>query len=137
MRSCQNASGEDPVFVELKKKYRSVVYKRRLVLPERQVMSSFRQGKPLPVCSQIGKEIGYDDLTSAHITLSGGAMDLTCNGAGNTALDCDGAYACNGGSVTTNDGSENNPGQTGGMGGRPGGMGQGPGDRGQGGPGGK
>lgn len=59
VRSYQTASGEDPVFVELKKKYQSVVYKRRLVLPERQVMASFRQGKPLPVSSQIGREIAY------------------------------------------------------------------------------
>lgn len=59
VRSYQTASGEDPVFVELKKKYQSVVYKRRLVLLERQVMASFRQGNPLPVSSQIGREIAY------------------------------------------------------------------------------
>lgn len=59
IRSYQTASGENPVFVELKKKYQSVVYKRRLVLPERQVMASFRQGNPLPVSSQIGREIAY------------------------------------------------------------------------------
>lgn len=59
VRSYQTASGQDPVFVELKKKYKSVVYKRRLVLPEGQVMASFRQGKPLPVSSQIGREIAY------------------------------------------------------------------------------
>lgn len=47
VRSYQTASGEDPVFVELKKKYQSVVYKRRLVLPERQIMASFRQGNRL------------------------------------------------------------------------------------------
>ena len=38
VRSYQTASGQAPVFVELKKKYKSVVYKRRLVLPEGQVM---------------------------------------------------------------------------------------------------
>ena len=38
VRSYQTASGQDPVFVELKKKYKSVVCKRRLVLPEGQVM---------------------------------------------------------------------------------------------------
>ena len=34
MRSYQPVGPEDPVFVELKKKFQSVVYKRRLVLPE-------------------------------------------------------------------------------------------------------
>ena len=50
---------EDPVFVELKKKYQSVVYKRRLVLPQAQVMDSFAQDTPLPIQSQIGEEIQY------------------------------------------------------------------------------
>lgn len=59
VRSYQPASPSDPVFVELKKKYRSVVYKRRLALPETQVMASFRAGSPLPVQSQIADEIQY------------------------------------------------------------------------------
>jgi len=59
VRSYQPVCQEDPVFVELKKKYRSVVYKRRLVLPQSQVMNSLGCGKPLPVNSQIGKEIRY------------------------------------------------------------------------------
>ena len=46
-------------------------------------------------------------------TISGGTLDLTCNGNGDTAIDCDGSYANNGGEVSTNDGSENNPGQMG------------------------
>lgn len=59
VRSYRQVSPEDPVFVELKKKYDSVVYKRRLVLPEAEVMDSFRSGKPLPDHSQIGREIEY------------------------------------------------------------------------------
>lgn len=59
IRSYQPARPDDPVFVELKKKYQSVVYKRRLTLPEAQVMTSFRKGSPLPVCSQIANEIEY------------------------------------------------------------------------------
>lgn len=68
----------------------------------------------------------------SFITINGGTItivadgdcldsngDLTCNGNGNTALDCSGSYTNNGGSVTTNDGSESNPGGMGG--GRPGG----------------
>lgn len=59
VRSYQAVSPEEPVFVELKKKYKSVVYKRRLALPEAQTMDSFRNGTPLPVHSQIGDEIQY------------------------------------------------------------------------------
>ena len=43
-------------------------------------------------------------------------------GNGNTALDCNGAYTNNGGTVTTNDGSESGMGMGGPMGGQMGGM---------------
>lgn len=59
LRSYRAAGPEDPVFVELKKKYKSVVYKRRLSLPEEQARLSFQEGKPLPVASQIADEIEY------------------------------------------------------------------------------
>lgn len=61
--------------------------------------------------------------SNGDLTVNGGTLDLTCNGNGNTALDCDGTYTNIGGDVTTNDGSEENPGQmTGGKGGtQPGG----------------
>lgn len=59
IRSYKSVQITDPVFVEIKKKYKSVVYKRRLLLPEKTVMESFRTGEPLPVCSQIGDEIQY------------------------------------------------------------------------------
>lgn len=59
--------------------------------------------------------------SNGALTINGGTLDLTCNGSGNTALDCDGTYTNNGGDVTTNDGSEQNPGQMGG--GRGGGTG--------------
>lgn len=62
--------------------------------------------------------------SNGALTINGGTLDLTCNGNGNTAIDCDGTYTNNGGDVTTNDGSENNPGQMGGTPGQ-GGMGQG------------
>ena len=48
------------------------------------------------------------------MTVNGGTLDLTCNGNGDTALDCDGTYTNDGGDITTNDGSEDNPGQMGG-----------------------
>ncbi len=59
IRSYSRATADSKVFVELKKKYQSVVYKRRLVLSERQVMSAFEENLPLPVHSQIGDEIQY------------------------------------------------------------------------------
>ena len=59
VRSYHTAGPEDSVFVELKKKYKSVVYKRRLVLPRDKAMDSFLNGKPFPENSQIGKEIQY------------------------------------------------------------------------------
>lgn len=91
IRSYQRTASEDPVFVELKKKYKSVVYKRRLTLPEAQVISSFEQGLPLPVHSQIANEIEYfrtyyDDLhptvflsyeREAFYSLDGGDFRVT------------------------------------------------------------
>lgn len=59
IRSYHSASPDDPVFIELKKKYKSVVYKRRLTLPESQARDSFHYGLPLPVNSQIADEIEY------------------------------------------------------------------------------
>lgn len=59
IRSYRQVRPNDPVFVELKKKFQSVVYKRRLVLPEEQAMTSFRTGDVLPVQSQIADEIEY------------------------------------------------------------------------------
>lgn len=56
--------------------------------------------------------------SNSALTINGGTLNLTCNGSGNTALDCDGTYTNNGGDITTNDGSESNPGQMGGMGGQ-------------------
>lgn len=59
IRSYKPVQITDPVFVEIKKKYKSVVYKRRLQLPEQEVMESFQTGEPLPAQSQIGDEIQY------------------------------------------------------------------------------
>ena len=48
---------------------------------------------------------------------TGGTADLTCRGNGNTAIDTNGAFANNGGTITTNDGSESGSGGMGGKGG--------------------
>ncbi len=55
--------------------------------------------------------------SNGDLTINGGTLTLTCNGRGDTALDCDGTYSNNGGEVMTNDDSENNPGQMGAQGG--------------------
>lgn len=57
-----------------------------------------------------------EDATKGFIYIAGGTLHLTCNGNGNTALDCDGTYTTTGGSITTNDGSEENPNEMGGGG---------------------
>ena len=52
--------------------------------------------------------------SNGSLIISGGTLDLTCNGNGNTAIDCDGDYSFEGSDITTNDGSQNDPGQMGG-----------------------
>ena len=58
VRSSSQADPESPVFVELKKKYRNVVYKRRIALPEKEAMEWLQGGS----CSQdvqISREVDY------------------------------------------------------------------------------
>jgi len=57
VRAYGKAGEGDPVFVELKKKFESVVYKRRLTLPHRLAMDALNAGEPLPTEGQIAREI--------------------------------------------------------------------------------
>lgn len=59
VRSYGPAHGADTVFVELKKKYKSVVYKRRISLPDRQAADWLGGLVPLPLQTQIAQEIEY------------------------------------------------------------------------------
>ena len=59
MRSYGPASPETLVFLELKKKYRGVVYKRRISLPEWEASAYMAGLIPLTEDSQIGREIDY------------------------------------------------------------------------------
>lgn len=59
LRSYCRAGMNDPVFVELKKKYDSVVYKRRVVMPQQQAMDWLCRKQNHPVRSQITDEIDY------------------------------------------------------------------------------
>ncbi len=59
VRTYYQVTDDQDVFVEIKKKYNKVVYKRRLTLPESTVTRAFAENTPLPVKSQIGDEIEY------------------------------------------------------------------------------
>ncbi len=59
IRSYKRIGENDPAFVELKKKYQSVVYKRRLILPQKTALDCLCKKEPLPVDSQIAREIDY------------------------------------------------------------------------------
>ena len=59
LRSYQQVSSTDPVFVELKKKYDSVVYKRRLSMPEEDAMNWICGKEVTPPDCQIGRELEY------------------------------------------------------------------------------
>ena len=59
VRSYGTAREDGRVFVELKKKYDHVVYKRRLTLPEPDAMAWLAGDKSAAPDSQIGREINY------------------------------------------------------------------------------
>lgn len=59
LRSYRQVAPDGDVYVELKKKYNGVVYKRRLVMPHNQAIDCIVEGKSLPVNSQISREIDY------------------------------------------------------------------------------
>ena len=56
IRSYEQVCPESTVFVELKRKYRSVVYKRRIGLPEEQAVKWVMKGEPCGTDSQIARE---------------------------------------------------------------------------------
>ena len=59
LRSYGPAAPEDMVFLELKKKYKGIVYKRRISLPCAAAENYFSGCSPLPEGGQIGREIEY------------------------------------------------------------------------------
>ena len=59
LRSYGPAAPEDAVFLELKKKYDGVVYKRRVSVPVRAAEDFFAGRAGLPDLGQIGREIEY------------------------------------------------------------------------------
>lgn len=59
IRSYKKAAAQDKVFVELKKKYNDIVYKRRESLPQIEALEWIVKGTPFPYDTQIGREIDY------------------------------------------------------------------------------
>lgn len=59
VRSYNVATKDSTVYVELKKKYDGVVYKRRIGVLEQEATQYFNSNAPLPNPSQITKEIDY------------------------------------------------------------------------------
>lgn len=59
VRSYSAAEPEDRVFVELKKKYKGVVYKRRISVKEREAAAYLSGDAAAPVQSQITEEMDY------------------------------------------------------------------------------
>lgn len=59
VRSYQRADSDSTVFVELKKKYDGVVYKRRIALPERVAGDWLGNKISTPIDTQISREIDY------------------------------------------------------------------------------
>ena len=59
IRSYSQATSDSTVFVELKKKYEKVVYKRRLPVCEADAMAWVCRENPCPVDTQISREIDY------------------------------------------------------------------------------
>lgn len=58
-KSCENKGTESKVFVELKKKYEKVVYKRRLSMEEEKALKWLMGEIPCEIDSQIAREIDY------------------------------------------------------------------------------
>lgn len=59
IRSYDQAKPQDKVFIELKKKYDDVVYKRREVLTQIETLEWLVRRTPFPKATQIGSEIDY------------------------------------------------------------------------------
>ncbi len=59
LRSYRLPRPEDPVFIELKKKFEGVVYKRRIEMAYRDAVAYLYERRPAPLPSQITREIDW------------------------------------------------------------------------------
>lgn len=98
IRSYRQADPDTGVFVEIKKKYRDTVYKRRLSLP-REVAMDWLTGKcPCPQDSQIAREIAYFlqyyKPLSPKVFLSYDRMAYYCRNGGDFRITFDDNILC-------------------------------------------
>lgn len=66
IRSYKQVSAQDKVFIELKKKYNDIVYKRRESLSQLETLEWIVRETPFPKATQIGNEIDYFLNTMNH-----------------------------------------------------------------------
>lgn len=59
VRSYKTPKADDTVFIELKKKYKGIVYKRRIDVKLSEAEAYLYEGKPLPFSTQISREVDY------------------------------------------------------------------------------
>lgn len=59
VRSYKKVGADDMVFVELKKKYDSIVYKRRMTMPQKEAMNCLSNRIKISKDTQISREIDY------------------------------------------------------------------------------
>lgn len=84
LRSYGPAGPDDATFLELKKKYKGIVYKRRISLSERDAMNYLNGTSPLPEKGQISRELDwflafYGDLRVRNGNLE---INMMVRGAG-------------------------------------------------------
>ena len=98
IRSYQQTGPDSKVFVELKKKYESVVYKRRIALPLKNAMQWLEQGHNSQDGSQIANEIAYflDYYKTLHpvVFLSYEREAYTCKGGSDFRVTFDDKILC-------------------------------------------
>ncbi len=59
LRCYQTLGAGGSAFLEIKKKFRSVVYKRRIIAKENDILTAIKENTPINDLSQIGKEIEF------------------------------------------------------------------------------
>ena len=59
LRSYGVPTAGSPAFIEMKKKFKKIVYKRRIAMPYAEAIGYMNEGRPVPQDSQIAREIDY------------------------------------------------------------------------------
>ena len=59
VRSYKKVNGDDTIFLELKKKANGIVFKRRILIPEKEAIAFLDEGKPFSEDGQVQRELEY------------------------------------------------------------------------------